>query len=370
MDETAKNKMVKARTALILDKPFFGNLAIRLQLIESYERETMSTNGKDIFYNPDFVKELRPDELKGVIAHEIFHIILCHHIRRNDRDVARWNIAADYAINDILLNDGFTLPKGVLSGMGTELTAEKIYPVIPPQTGDDDGQGCGAIEDLKNKDGKELSPSEVRQETNRVKVMVSQAKRQATTADAISDGVERLAQKILNPKIDWRDILRRFVDDTAKNDYAWFPPNRRYIHQGLYLPSAYSNELGNIVFAVDTSGSVDDDLVAEFSAEMSGIMEQFNCKATVIYCDYAVRDVEYFAPDNLPIKFKTTGGGGTSFKPPFEWVKEKGIVPTCLIYLTDLESTRFPDCPDYPVLWAYWGHFGETPPFGETIVID
>src|SRR5215472_1788128 len=107
-------RILKARTTLLLDHPFFGTLLFRLGARPCSSIETMATDGRSLFYNPEFVDTLNAAELAGVLAHEVLHPALQHHTRRGDRDQPRWNIACDYAINPILIDAGLTLPKDVL----------------------------------------------------------------------------------------------------------------------------------------------------------------------------------------------------------------------------------------------------------------
>ena len=158
---------------------------------------------------------------------------------------------------------------------------------------------------------------------------------------------------------------------SARNDYSGTPPNRRYISQGFYLPSLRSLELPAVVVAVDTSGSVTEEDLAQFAAEISGILEAYETEITVIYCDSGINgEPEVFTREDLPLKLQARGGGGTDFRPPFKFVAEHDLTPACLIYLTDLECSRFPSDPGYPVLWARIGKYGDNPPFGEVIEID
>lgn len=122
------------------------------------------------------------------------------------------------------------------------------------------------------------------------------------------------------------------------------------MHQGLYLPSSLSRAIGDGVIAVDTSRSVTDRQVAQFAAELSAIIEVVETTVTVIYCDTKVKQVEGFNRYDLPLKINPIGGGGTDFRPPFQWIEEKKLSPAWLVYLTDLVGTRFPVQPAYPVL--------------------
>jgi predicted metal-dependent peptidase len=165
-------------------------------------------------------------------------------------------------------------------------------------------------------------------------------------------------------------VLRHFVEQAAKNDYSWLSPSRRYLSQGLVLPGLYSKELGRIVVAVDTSGSIDTAALDQFAAEISNIFEQFHTEIFVIYCDTRVQGFQSFQRYDLPLKLNAVGGGGTDFRPVFEWVN-RGPVPCCLIYLTDLEYNRFPvHAPDYPVLWVQTGEWGRPVPFGEVVKLN
>ena len=125
---TAAEKLARARTQLLLNQPFFGTLCIRLKLVPEPGFPTMATNGQRIIYNPGFVEKLSPQELEGVLAHEVLHCALAHHCRRGQRDPGLWNQACDYAVNPILLDNGIVLPAGVLVDPAyRDLSAEEIY---------------------------------------------------------------------------------------------------------------------------------------------------------------------------------------------------------------------------------------------------
>jgi predicted metal-dependent peptidase len=136
-----------------------------------------------------------------------------------------------------------------------------------------------------------------------------------------------------------------------------------------------SDELQNIVLAIDTSGSIDNEALSQFSAELSAILEYGNFEVNVIYCDSNIAGEETFQKADLPLKLNLKGGGGTDFRPVFKHVEQKGMQPAILIYFTDLECNRYPkQMPSYPVLWAVWGRgyeYNDTPPpFGEVARIE
>ena len=167
---------------------------------------------------------------------------------------------------------------------------------------------------------------------------------------------------------DWRSILRDFVAATTPSDYRWSPPNRRHVASGLYLPSVARNGIGRIVVAVDTSGSIGSRELDQFAAEISAISDEAQPESIhVVYCDAAGQSVQQFGPAER-IHLAPKGGGGTCFRPAFEWVERNDFEPACLIYLTDLCCHSYPEQPDYPVLWVTDSR--RIAPFGETIRIS
>ena len=201
---------------------------------------------------------------------------------------------------------------------------------------------------------------------------VAQAANMARQAGNIPGGLKKFIDDTLNPKADWADILKEFVVQSAKDEYRMLPPNRRYVWQGQYLPTLTSDSLPPIVLYVDTSGSTWSYL-DQFLAEMSSIVEDANPEALhVVYVDTRVARTETLTADDMPLKVEFSGGGGTDFRPGFEWVEDEGLTPVCAIYLTDLECSSYPDEPAYPVLWVApeASHYGGEPPFGEVIYMD
>ena len=159
------SEMTKARTELVLKYPFFGKLALGLEIIESDKFDTMATDGQRIYYNPEWTKSITHQERVGVIAHEILHVVYKHHLRRGKRDAYYWNVAGDYVINDILLEDGFILPEGGLhnseyASMQTEKVYDLVYQESKDDSGDDASGGDGDGDDSGD-DGKAPSWGEV-----------------------------------------------------------------------------------------------------------------------------------------------------------------------------------------------------------------
>jgi predicted metal-dependent peptidase len=169
---------------------------------------------------------------------------------------------------------------------------------------------------------------------------------------------------VLHPKVDWRAVLRQFLSSHARNDFSWSRPNRRLIHRGLYLPGLRSEELGEVVLAVDTSGSIGQEELARFAAEAQGILESYDCSLLVLYHDSAVQKVQTWRSGDAPLALEPVGGGGTSHVCVFEHVETLDGQPTCVICLTDLYTEMPSAVPSVPTLWAVVGGNPTQPPFG------
>lgn len=383
---TAKDKLIKARTALVLDEPFFGALALRLTLKEDPLCKTLWTDGSSLGFNPDFVESLSMDSLKGCVCHEIMHCVLAHHTRRDNREKGKWNVAADYTVNDIIRKD-FSLPEGHLFNPEfSGLSVEQVYSKLPDESkpdekgsqakdgakgkGDSDPGGCGEIRDASPSAGSKVSSeADLARSEAKWKVATAQAVQQAKAFGKLPAGLDRCVEEIINPKVGWHSILQQFMDTVVKSDYSWVHPNRRHIHAGVYLPSCRNLEMGTIVLAVDTSGSVSKKALEQVAAELSGILDVVKTDCHVVYCDSEIQNTEYFKSGDLILKLDAKGGGGTNFEPVFEWIEEEGIRPACLLYFTDLAGSFPEDEADYPVLWVTDRHFHESPPFGEVLEV-
>jgi len=418
---TTAQKLTRARVQMVIGQPFFGTLALRLKLVPGC-LPTMATDGSRIVYNPAFVDQLKPAELEGTLAHEVLHCALGHQCRRGERDSELWNQAADFAINPILLANGFTLPAGALIDPAFNgLSAEEIYARLlqrrspgggapkqdPGQTsaggGMDNGLqetqdagmpdpkasprqsqvgattgglpspesirsgGFGEVWDATDQQGHPASPAEKRRQEHEWSIAAEQALRSAKACGHEPVGLERPLSESRESRQDWRAILRDFVAATMPSDYRWTPPNRRYLASGLYLPSVERQGLGEIVIVVDTSGSIGKLELEQFAGEISAISQEAQPEAIhVVYCDAAVQSAQQFEPSE-PVRLEPRGGGGTDFRPAFDWVAENDIAPVCLIYLTDLCCDSYPEAPEYPVLWVTDSR--RNAPFGETLRI-
>ena len=361
--------LAKARTALVLEHPFIGNVALNLPYVPDYTIKTAATNGKNIRYNPHFIDSLNDEERKFVVAHECLHPMLEHTFRRGERNHRVWNQAADYVINKLLDDEKIgKMPQGGLldnnihnAGNGT---TEGIYNILP-QPDDEGNNGHGDPLDDCNDGGD--TPADKAQQEAEWKVRVAQAAQAAKMMGKMSAGLERLVGEILKPKVDWRDVLRKFLEKCKSDQRTWSKFNRRFLAQGIYLPSVSGESLGEIAFAVDCSGSITQEVIDQFAAEILSAKEDGNpTKIHVVYFDSEVSHYESYGRDD-DLDIKPHGGGGTAFSPVFAYFAEHDINPVACVFLTDLCCSDFGDQPDYPVLWVSTDE--GTAPFGEVVLM-
>ena len=375
---TALIRIQKARTALLLDHPFFGALLFRLKGRETTSVKTMATDGVSLFYNPEFVASLTAAELTGVLAHEVLHPALQHHLRRCDRRPVRWNRACDYAINPLVLDAGLSLPKDVLVDHRFRgMSAERIYNLLDEEEdegGDgqsqpeasDSGRGSCSEPGVPETpggfgqvlDAPEPGETDGKDETDQARdwqIAVEQAVAISRLAGKLPTGVARSLEGAAEARVDWRELLRRAWSETTPSDYSWMRPNRRHIWQGLYLPGIQREGVGEVVIFVDCSGSVGARQLALFEAEVQSILEgQRPERVYVIYFDARIQKVDVYEAGQ-EICLNPVGGGGTDFRPCFEWVEQTDVHPQTLVFLTDLYGTLPNEPPACPVLWASTG---------------
>lgn len=370
-------KFTKARAQLALQYPFFATLTFGLVAKEDKHIPTCGTDGKYLYFNPDFFETLNLQEAVFALAHEGMHVALRHMTRRGSRDQQVWNWAGDYVINDALILSGFTMPQrigkdGKPTNVGLHdqkyrnMSTEEVYREL-----DKDVKSgkiptitincCAGVRDFPG------DPLEGEQEAG---ILVNQAMQAARSRGDVPAGVANLLDEVMKPKLDWRDILRAFIRSKRRDDYSIKRPNRRLLPK-IYLPSLYNEGIGPVVLVRDTSGSTSEHQ-KQFAGECASIFRDTKPeKLYILDVDVDIHQVmELNAYDEIPEGLvRPKGYGGTSFKAPFRWVEERGVNPECLIYLTDMEGD-FPDtAPSYPVLWISTTK-DLVAPFGATVYMD
>lgn len=356
MNKEAERALTRARTQLLFSHGFFGALALRLRLTEDESIKTLNVDGKTIRYNPEFILSLDNDVRMAAMAHEVMHCVLDHMSRLSSREPRRWNRATDYAINQMLQDAGMTLGDGwLIAPQFKGMSADEIYPLLPDDPEEE------SMDDMSSGSGGPAQAVEWQ-------IAAAQAAQTVAAQGKLPGSLQRFLEEVGKPKVDWRAYLRRFVTERSKNDYSWSRPQRRFLAQGLVLPGLYSESMGCMVAVSDDSGSVGDDMLKALSTEIDAIASACTPQRLMhISCDCEINHVGEFGPDE---KFVMTskGGGGTDFRPPFEYIKEQSVRPACLVYLTDGYGPFPETAPDYPVLWCMTTEV--IPPWGEHVRIE
>ena len=412
---TIETKLAAARTRLILDKPFLGALVLRLPMNPAKPDwcKTTATDARAFYYNPEYIGSLTLDQTQFMLAHEALHCALSHFARRQHRVIHKWDLACDYAINPLLIDDGLKPPPNALvMPMYKGMTAEEIYPLIDdndesetldkhaydqdnqsrgsntgrtekdlerqqqePQQQDQGEQGNqGGERSAKPEDGgaadepQPLTPDE--QETLSVQWQqrMAGAAQQAMQAGKLGGELKRMIDHLLQPQLPWRMLLARYMTAISRDDYSYSRPSRR---EGDYvLPSLRSGQT-DLVVAVDTSGSIKDSEIEEFIEEIDALKGQVRARVTLLPCDAALCEgapfrFEPWEQFSRPDEIK--GGGGTSFVPVFQWVAKEGIQPDLLVYFTDADGEFPKQEPHYPVIWLVKGR--SKVPWGQRIQLN
>jgi predicted metal-dependent peptidase len=372
---SVKDKLTKAKAKAIMTAPFFASLICRMPVIEddTINPPTMCTNGQYIKYHPKFVSEISVDEVLFVLCHEVMHGALQHMFRRGQRHPVVWNIAADYVINDLLIKEGIGSmpqlalhdPNKVQAGGGT---TDGVYNIIYQEMdGGGNGKGPGLPDQWDNCEDAQGSEAEKAQAEAEWKVAVQQAANAAKMCGKLGGSLERFVSEALRPKVDWKSVLRRFVSTRAKVDRSYARPRRRFLADGLYLPGLTGEMLGEIVLAVDCSGSISGKEIDEFAAELIAIKQDMHpSRMHVLYFHDGIAKHDIFERED-ELVIAPNGTGGTAFSPIFAHLVEKGIEPACTVVLTDLCCNDFGDDPGHPVLWC--STHGTKAPFGEVVMM-
>jgi predicted metal-dependent peptidase len=380
--------MEQDRMKLLARQPFVGAVLMHLELVPTADDilcPTAMTDGRAVYMNCRFYAGLDLEERLFVLAHETWHCVLLHFVRRQSREPHLFNIATDLEIHFILskekMKEPFVLPH---DPAWDGLSAEEIYEKIKkgtrkrlavsgrgssgiPQRSDGGGfdrhvykkdraaaeKGEGAGESRSDDGGAAADIDEKTVEKlRRIVIQAAQIaeRRQGKLPAHIAAAVEKLRK----PELKWQEILKQFVTSCYGGSRQWLPPARRYVGMGLYMQSR-RNERLEAVLAIDTSGSTANDR-PQFFAELANLLKSFgNYELTVIQCDCAIQHVEKFSDDRpLPRDYKWTsfGNGGTSFVPPFGYVREHRLRPQVFIYLTDGCGDAPETPPQFPVLWV------------------
>lgn len=384
---TAGQLLQKARMDLLLDNPFWGFMAMQLELKEDPSSATLWTDGVSLGYNPKWVESSAGALVVGVLAKLIMHICAGHAWRQSGRNYQTWNQACSFAVNPYLRSAGFVLPESCeIRKDFIDLYAEAIYAKLeeeqekdpddtgPPEESPPEGAAHGEPAESSaspsgNPGGGELSTEEqlpageIRQgpvgsEEKLREKWKSTMEQAAVSWGDTPLGLSLMAKEGLESQTPWQELLRNVMDQgRSQQDYDWAKPSVDYLYRGLYMPGLVDYGVTHLVAARDTSGSISSEILGLFNSEITAIFQDLRPdRATVLDADCRVTQVQELeegtAASLEDFSREVRGGGGTSFIPVFEWVASQGRPCACLVYLTDLEGSFPSEPPDYDVIWV------------------
>lgn len=386
----AQKALDKAKVALMSkpDTTFFTTVLFSLKFSWDMSCPTAMTNGIELRINPVFWMNQPADIHPLILLHEVGHVIFLHCTPRiGKRDPEKWNIAGDFVINGMYADRGWNIPDGWLYDKAfTSLSTEQVYDRLPPNPPPPpmsdisiggmppppgaDGQksppppGGGDGQGNQDKQGG-MTPEQIETKIQEILIRASlQSKIAGDKPGSVPGMVEIYLDRLLNPKLPWQTILRRFLNDRIKDDYSWRKPNRRFFPD-YHLPSMYSEGLSHLAFAVDTSGSVSDSDFQRFISEIHGVMKQFKpARLTLIQFDTCIKSIDTISTVQDLMRVKFHGRGGTHIKEVMDWAeKEK---PQALLLFTDGGFRQIPYKMKTPIVWLihdnprWQGIFGKT----------
>ena len=400
-------RLLKSRLRILVNNGFYGLLLMHMTYAIDENCETASTDGKRIYFGPDFLDELDDSELDFVMMHEILHVVLQHCLRYGDRDKEMFNVACDIVVNsNILLSEGNDIKFITLKKYGESMhitpngdeghkyTAEQVYEMLQDgsssksssgnkaakqgmqgnnskkQSGDDGEDIEGGGEGVEGgKDGEEGKEGErggkgskekngwddharwgTEKDNEMLKDVWAKRFQDAYEAMKIREAckdrglvprfAERLFEELKKPQTDWRQILNEFIQEEIV-DYSFSPPDRRYDDNPFFLPDFNEKDEHpeDILFMIDTSGSMSDEMITAAYSEVKGAIDQYDgkLKGWLGYFDAAVIEPQYFENEEEFKVIRPKGGGGTDFKVIFDYIREnmQDKLPVCVIILTD-----------------------------------
>ena len=420
-----KMRLLLSRMRILVENGFYGLLLMHMTYTLDESISTAATDGNKIYFCPEFLEELSDKELDFVMMHEILHVVLQHCLRREKRDPERFNIACDIVVNsNILLSNGMDISSISLKKYGALMhtapdgkeghlyTAEQVYDMLVPETGSGSGQhgrggdigksggnpgtgtesgqgkiGSGSANGKgKSKGGKTwddhsrwgtvddeaLRDVWVKRFADACKAI--EVRDPSETRGLLPAFAKRILKELTKPQTDWRTVLNDFVQEEVV-DYSFTPPDRRF-DGPFFLPDFNEKDetVENILFMIDTSGSMSDSMITAAYSEVKGAIDQFGgkLKGLLGFFDAAIVEPRPFENEDEFKVIKPVGGGGTSFDIIFDYVaKFMDEPPVSIIILTDGYAPFPPEekAGGIPVLWII-NNEQITPPWGKVTRIN
>lgn len=354
-------RLTVARIGMLIRNPFFGNLITRMRLIESSDwLPTAATNGRDFFYNTEFISKLDKQELEFLLGHEVLHMVYDHIARLGDRDRQLSNIAQDYVVNadliDYKIGRKITTVPCLYDAKYAGWTWEAVYDDLYAKADKIDldqlvdkmldqhleeqkmgGSGDDSEDGQGKKNPMSMSAAEREELRKEIKQAVLEAA-QSVGVDKLPKGIQRLVKEMTEHKMNWREILQQKIQSCFKSDYTWTRPSRKGWHSDAIMPGMKPGEMVDVVVAIDVSGSISSKQAQDLLGEVAGIIQSYDeYRVHVMTFDTSVYNPQVFSSDNMAniSEYEIVGGGGTDFSCVWRHLQDNEIVPKQLIMFTD-----------------------------------
>lgn len=393
-DTGYKFKIVKATAQLTMDHPFVSAILLKHPIKERTDIKTLAVDGRgQIYYNPKFIDTLSVPQVVWGLAHEVFHRIGQHALRKRHRSHKKWNYAGDAWINDVLDEAKIgTRIEGCVNIPGSkDDTVENIYDKLPkdgdgkgpgkgpPGEGEGEGEGEGGPngqpedndgigDDILN-ENMPVDEAERKQLEAEMKIEVAEAAQIAKARGRLPGVLAKIAEQIIDVKTPWFDILERYMVGMTKNEYSWKRPNRKFAASDIYLPSIDNvPKMGKVVCQVDISGSVSMPEIHHYGGHIKRIVEMCRPEQVhVIYTDTHVQKHEVFE-EGEEVSINYHSGGGTDMCEGYRWLDREGLGGEIDVFITLTDGyTDFPDKVDVPSIWVISSDIKAPNHAGETI---
>lgn len=357
-----------------------GVLMIGNRTIDNTKAPTACTDGKNEWYNSEFVDGLSDPELRFLVLHEVYHKLYRHlvtwrHLYKENPKKA--NIACDYVINVKITDDNTDgwakMPQGgYLNTKYRGWDSAAVYADLDDNCGGDGdgGDGHGGFDEHDWDGAEALSEDEQRDLARDLDEAIRQG---ALVAGKTGSGGDRDLAELLQPQVNWREVLREFVTTTCQgNDYStWARPNRRYVATGYYMPSGISEKVDELVIAGDMSGSIGQHEISVILTEAKSVCDTVRPdKVRILYWDTQVCADEVYEHnelDDMVNSTKPAGGGGTTVSCVPEYMTKNNITPQAVIVITDGYLGSDWGSWSCPVLWVIIDNQSATAPSGVTL---
>lgn len=402
-----EDKVRIARLQFMTKNRFFGMIVTKLQCLFTDDVPTAATDGRRIFFNPEFLERLTAAETLFLVAHEVWHVVFEHFLRRGTRNPELWNVAGDYVINYLLQKEsiGKRIEGTLYDEKYADLSTENVYDLLQQKKKEDEKNGNEGGEDGElldthfdtssgpgdekqpNKssvvgysaDGSSITTDKVMTDEEAKKVRDEIRNDILQAAKAVGAGnlpaeIQKIIDEFLNPKIKWQHLIDAAISSKRTEDRSFAYPERRSWSNpyGIIFPGSAPGTEIKLAISLDNSGSITEEMTIEYLSEVYGIMTQFDTFEITLMCfDTEVRNVVKFTQDNIEelVNYRMVGGGGTAIAANWDWMAENSdeFEADLFICFTDLYSGDLGriDPNQIDTVWIISGNSGrDKPPFG------